>query len=123
MLRNTASYIQLTGGKGTESPENYHAMGGSQQDANQAMLYKGNTGCLKCITDQALSGLGTDKPQPFKGKRSSSRDPEKCSFPRPWPQPLLALASMHLVLDKEQVISPYIRVPEKVSDYPSPRNR
>lgn len=89
-------------------------MRGSQQEASQAKLHKGNTGCLKCITDQAFSGLGTEKPQPFKGERSSSQDPEKYSFLRPWLQPLLALASTHLVLDKEQVISPNIRVPETV---------
>ena len=85
-----------------------------EQSLKEANVVQREHRYLKSITDQAFSGLGTEKPQPFKGERSSSQDPERYSFLRPWLQPLLALASTHLVLDKEQVISPNIRVPETV---------
>lgn len=52
-------------GKGTVNRKPSYN-GGSQQEANLEGLPKGNTGCLKCIT--ALSSLGTEKPQPFKGE-------------------------------------------------------
>lgn len=52
--------LQFPRGHGTESVESYHTMGPSHQEANQAMLYEGNTGYLKCVTEQVLSDLGTD---------------------------------------------------------------
>lgn len=65
LLGNTAAYIQLQGeGDRVNRKPSYN--GGSQQEANREGLPKGNTGCLKCIT--ALSSLGTEKPQPFKGE-------------------------------------------------------
>lgn len=41
------------------SVESYHPMGRSQQEANQAMLHKGNTEYLKTVTERAHRGLGT----------------------------------------------------------------
>lgn len=42
-----------------QSTESHRTTGWSQQEANQAMLYKGDRGYLKCIADRAHSGLGT----------------------------------------------------------------
>lgn len=36
-------------------------MGKSYQEANQSLWYNGNTEYLKCVTDWAHSGLGTDQ--------------------------------------------------------------
>lgn len=41
--------------------EKYHTMGKSYQEANQSLWYNGNTEYLKCVTDWAHSGLGTDQ--------------------------------------------------------------
>ena len=44
-------------------------MGQSQQEANQAVLPKGNRGCHKCTTAQILSGLGTDNHSPSRERK------------------------------------------------------
>lgn len=57
LLRNTASYVQFSsmcGGWGVwdrQSQQKAIIMGQSQQEANQAILYKKNTGYLKCVTN------------------------------------------------------------------------
>lgn len=38
--------------------ESYHIMGQNQKEANQTMLYKGNTGYLKCVIDHVQGALG-----------------------------------------------------------------
>lgn len=35
--------------------KNYHTIGQSHLEDNQAMMYKGNTGYLSCITDKTCN--------------------------------------------------------------------
>ena len=43
LLRNTASYIQLTWDKRDRVRDSHHRMGRGQQETNQGMLHKRNT--------------------------------------------------------------------------------
>ena len=71
-------------------------MAQSQQEANQTMLHKGNTGNLK-----GISSLGTDKHSPL-GLRSWVL---RIQYPTPmtmlWPRTSSGSANIFLVLDRE----------------------
>lgn len=54
--------------------------GRSQQEADQAVLHKGDTGYLKCITDPAHINIGTDNSSLLKGKGQLPRKQNLNSF-------------------------------------------
>ena len=78
-------------------------MGQSQQEANQTMLHKGNTGYLKNITTRAHSVLGTDSlASPLPRRQELCSQDLKPQLPQgPSPRPLPAWSSMFLVLEKK----------------------
>lgn len=57
LLRTTALDILCSRDKWYRVNKICHTMVQSQQEANQAVLHKGNTGYLKSITEQSHSGL------------------------------------------------------------------
>jgi hypothetical protein len=65
-------------GKRTKSAESYHTMGWSQQEANQAMLQEGNTGHLKCVTDQYQTALSVVEVWKFENLTKRGEKPKIC---------------------------------------------
>lgn len=59
--------FSFKGGNWTESSESYLAKEQSQQEANQVMILKGNTGRLKCTKLSTLWPWDW-KTQPFRGE-------------------------------------------------------
>ena len=53
-------------------------MGWSQQEANQAMLQEGNTGYLKCVTDQYQTALSVVEVWKFENLTKRGEKPKIC---------------------------------------------
>lgn len=88
--------FSFKGGNWTESSESYLTKKQSQQEANQVMILKGNTGRLKCTKLSTLWPWNW-KTQPFRGEELDSQDPKQGHGPRS----LLTLPCLFLILDKE----------------------
>lgn len=58
LLSNAASYIQFSWKKWDSVSKSYYSMGHSQQEANQTVLHKENTGSLKGVETKHTAALG-----------------------------------------------------------------
>lgn len=96
-----------------ESAEKYNRMGQSQQEDYQAMQFKGNTGYLKHVTDQAPRSLGIDN-YSISEEKYSSQELQTCLPQGPRP-------SLTWQRHRSSSLHPFIKTFETSFDCSSPQ--
>jgi hypothetical protein len=92
-------------------------MGQSQQEVKSSRAAQRECRMSQLHIDLLLGSLGTHDPNPSRGQKLNSQDPENFSSPRPWPQ---AVTGLDKPVPGFRQGTKYVRASGKVLDQPTP---